>query len=128
MLNAVGVLWLVLGNILWAVDLAWGGEFIMTSPLTHIGGLLAGCVYARRAGFPRRSWLAALAGIAALHLLSAHVTPPGENINVAFRVHPSLIGILPDFQAFRILLLVTIAALFRTVELAARRLLARRAG
>ena len=85
-LNAVGVLWLVLGNILWCINLAGGGEFIFTSQLTHLGGLLIGLWYARRAGFPRGSWLKALAGIAALHLLSGFVTPARENINLAFRV------------------------------------------
>ncbi len=120
-LNAVGVLWLALGNILWAIDLAWGGEFIITSPLTHIGGLLVGIGYARRAGFPRGSWLAALAGIAALHLLSGYVTPPGQNINIAFGVHPSLKGILPDFQLFRLCVLAAAAVLFFELETAARR-------
>ncbi|HOW43832.1 MAG TPA: hypothetical protein PK919_01540 [Candidatus Aminicenantes bacterium] len=121
-LNGVGVLWLVLGNLLWAVDLAAGGEFIFTSPLTHVGGLSIGVCHARRAGFPRRSWLAALAGIAALHLLSGWVTPPAENINVAFRVHPSLQGIVPGFLAFRILMLAASAALFYAAELLIRRI------
>ncbi|MEI6613705.1 MAG: hypothetical protein WCL37_02295, partial [Chrysiogenales bacterium] len=29
-LNAVGALWLALGNILWCINLAGGGEFICT--------------------------------------------------------------------------------------------------
>jgi hypothetical protein len=69
-LSSVGVLWLALGNILWCINLAGGGEFIFTSPLTHLGGLLIGLWYARQAGFARGSWLWALAGIAALHVLS----------------------------------------------------------
>lgn len=121
-LNGVGVLWLVLGNLLWAVDLASGGEFIATSPLTHVGGLAVGIWYARRAGFPRRSWLAALAGIAALHLLSGRLTPAAENINVAFRVHPSLQRIVPGFLAFRILMLAGSAALFYGAERLMRRM------
>ena len=121
-LNGVGVLWLVLGNLLWAVDLASGGEFIITSPLTHVGGLAVGIGYARRAGFPRGCWLAALAGIAALHLLSGRLTPPAENINVAFRVHPSLQGIVPGFLEFRILMLAGSAALFYAAERALRKM------
>jgi hypothetical protein len=115
-LNGVGVLWLVLGNLLWAVDLAAGGEFIATSPLTHLGGLAAGIWYARQAGFPKGAWRAALAGIAGLHLLSGLVTPPAENINVAFRVHPSLQGIVPGFPAFRLLMLAGSAVLFYAAE------------
>lgn len=120
-LNGVGVLWLALGNVLWAIDLATGGEFIATSPLTHLGGLLAGLWYARRAGFPRGCWLAALAGIAGLHLLSGFLTPAAENINVAFRVHPSLQGIVPGFLAFRLLMLAAAGLLFLAVERLLRR-------
>jgi hypothetical protein len=120
-LNGAGVLWLVLGNLLWAIDLATGGEFIATSPLTHIGGLAVGLWYARCAGFPRGCWLTALAGIAALHLLTGFVTPPAENINVAFRVHSSLKGIVPGFMAFRLLMLAGSAALFYASERALRK-------
>ncbi len=125
-LNGVGVLWLVLGNLLWAVDLATGGEFIATSPLTHVGGLAVGILYARRAGFPKGCWLAALAGIAGLHWVSGLVTPPAENINVAFRVHPSLQGIVPGFLAFRVLMLAGSAALFYAAERALRKIVKRK--
>lgn len=119
-LNAVGVVWLALGNILWCINLAGGGEFICTSQLTHLGGLLIGLWYARRAGFPRGSWLKALAGIAALHVLSGFVTPAAENINLAFRVFEGWEKIFPDFQVYRLFLLAVSAVLFYAVELALR--------
>jgi hypothetical protein len=120
-LNAVGVLWLILGNILWCINLAGGGEFICTSQLTHLGGLLIGLWYARRAGFPRGSWRMALAGIAALHLLSRFVTPDRENINLAFRVFKGWGKIFPDFQVYRIFLLAAAASLFYAAERVLRR-------
>jgi len=123
-LSAIGVHWLVLGNILWGINLAGGGEFIFTSQLTHLGGLLIGLWYARQAGFPRGSWLAALAGIAALHLLSVHFTPPKENVNLAFRVWDGWEKSFPDFQIYRLMLLALAAALFYAVERATRRFLA----
>jgi len=118
--NAVGVLWLVLGNILWCINLAGGGEFICTSQLTHLGGLLIGLWYARRAGFPGSSWLKALAGLAALHVLSGFVTPARENINLAFRVFEGWEKIFPNFQVYRLFLLAVSAVLFYTVELLLR--------
>jgi hypothetical protein len=114
--NAVGVHWLALGNILWCINLAGGGEFIFTSQLTHLGGLLIGLWYARRAGFPKGSWLQALAGIAALHVLSGFVTPARENINLAFRVFEGWEKIFPDFQVYRLFLLAAAAALFYALE------------
>jgi hypothetical protein len=119
--NAVGVLWLALGNILWCINLAGGGEFICTSQLTHLGGLLIGLWYARRAGFPGGSWLKALVAIAALHVLSGFVTPTRENINLAFSVFAGWEKIFPDFQLYRLFLLAAAAALFYTLELGLRR-------
>jgi len=123
--NAVGVLWLVLGNIMWCINLAGGGEFICTSQLTHLGGLLIGLWCARRSGFPGGSWLAALTGLAALHVLSGFITPARENINLAFRVFEGWEKIFPDFQVYRLFLLATAAALFNAVERIARRFLVR---
>ncbi|MCX6557858.1 MAG: hypothetical protein NTW95_10580 [Candidatus Aminicenantes bacterium] len=125
LLNAVSIHWLVLGNILWTINLAGGGEFICTSQLTHLGGLLIALWYARRAGFPRGSWMKALAGIAALHVLSGFVTPARENINLAFRVFEGWEKIFPDFQFYRLFLLAVSAALFYAVERGAHRLLVR---
>jgi len=118
---AVGVLWLVLGNILWLINLAGGGEFIFTSQLTHLGGLLVGLWYARRAGFPRGSWLRALAGMTVLHVLSGFITPARENVNLAFRVFDGWEKTFPDFQVYRLFLLAVSAVLFLAVELLLRR-------
>jgi hypothetical protein len=76
---------------------------------------------------PPNSWtggssISALAGIAALHLLSGFVTPPAENINLAFRVHEGWEKIFPDFRVYRIFLLASSAALFFAVESALRRI------
>jgi hypothetical protein len=104
--NAVGVLWLALGNILWGINLA---------------GLLIGLWYARRAGFPKGSWLKALAGIASLHVLSGFVTPARENINLAFSVFTGWEKVFPDFQVYRLFLLAAAAFLFYAVERVLRR-------
>ena len=120
LLNAIGVQWLALGNILWFTYLAGGGELIMTSQLTHLGGIAIGIWFARRRGFPRGSWLAALLGIAALHFASRFVSPPTENINLACGVDGNWKGVFPDFWSFRLFLLVASAALFYVLERAAR--------
>ena len=121
--NAVGVLWLILGNIIWSIHLANGGEFIMTSQLTHLGGLLLGLWSIRQAGFPRGSWLAALAGLAVLHILSGFITAPSENVNLAFRVWSGWEKTFPDFHVYRLFMLAVSAVLFFALELAARRFL-----
>lgn len=83
-LNAVGLLWLCLGLPVWLLDITNGGRFLPTSTLTHVGGLIVGFWGLRQLGSPPPAgWLAA-AGLLAVHLLSRAVTPPAENVNLAF--------------------------------------------
>ncbi len=104
-LNAVGLLILTVGVPLWLVDLATGGDFLATSLLTHLGGLLVAVFGAQRLGLPRRVWFKTLIAATALIIASIWWTPPGANVNLAFHgppivgtmsVHPGiyLIGLL----------------------------------
>ena len=85
-LNAVGVLWLILGNVLWFIYLSTTGDFIFTSFLTHIGGLLLGLLMTKKVGFPSFSWLKAFLLFPVLQLFTYFITPEKENINLAFRI------------------------------------------
>jgi hypothetical protein len=87
-LNAIGLLWSCFGLPLWLLDLATGGEFILTSPLTHIGAFACGIAGIRALGMPRHAAMKGLAAFAALWLLCRLVTPPAANVNLAFRVQP----------------------------------------
>ena len=58
--------------------------FIPTSTLTHVLGLGLGIVGARRMGFPRQAWWAALAFVAGLMIFSRLFTPAEANVNLAF--------------------------------------------
>lgn len=83
-LNAVGLLIVAVGLPNWLVNLAAGGPFMPTSPLTHVGGLLVGLFGARRLGLPRLAWFRSLIVVAALTAASIWWTPPASNINLAF--------------------------------------------
>jgi hypothetical protein len=85
-LNAVGLLWLCLGLPFWLMDLVNGGDLLPTSALSHFGGLIAGFWGLRQLRFPSQTWWLAASGLLGLHLLSKLVTPPAENINLAFAI------------------------------------------
>ena len=85
---AVGVLWLLVGLPLWLLELAGGGEFIPTSLLTHVLGLVVGLVGVWRLGMPEGAWWKATLALLVLNQLCRWVTPVKANVNVAFAIHP----------------------------------------
>lgn len=97
---AVGVLWLLVGNFTWVVDLALGGEFFCTSILTHWVGLGLGLWGLRRLGYPARAWLFATIGMVLLQLVSRVATPPAANVNVAHHVYDFYRGVYGSYLSF----------------------------
>ncbi len=82
---AASAIMLVVGEPLWLIDLATGGEWMWTSPLTHVGSLALALVGARRIGVPRASWAWATAAIAAA-TAAGRLGPAAENVNLAYAV------------------------------------------
>lgn len=117
MLNAVGVLWLIVGDPLWLIDLMRGGELLPTSLLTHGAGLVLGIVGLRRLGLPRGAWWrAVLAGLVLLTVTRA-ITPAAADVNLVYTLWPA------DGTALR----TTLATLALVVPGAAAVLLVERA-
>lgn len=123
-LNAIGILWLGLGNGMWILYLAGGGTFEATSWLTHVGGLVIGILGLRDTGFPRGSWLWALIGLAGLQQISRWTTVEMENVNLAFRVHPGWEGLFPSYGIYLAFLLVMAGLVFYGLEWMIRRKIA----
>ncbi len=119
--NATGFLLLAMGLPMWLASLAAGGEFVPTSPLTHLGGLAISAWGVRCLGAPRGSWIGATAVLAALHLLARLVTPPEANVNLSDRGWFGFEDRLLPRPVNLVLTLVVAAALFAAVENLARR-------
>lgn len=122
-LVAISTSWLVLGDILWAVDLLSGGVFYPTSLLTHVGGLAIGLLALRRSGWPEGTWWRALLALAALQQCTRLLTPPAANVNLAFSVYPGWEPLFPHYSAYWAALLLLAASSFRATEAALQRLL-----
>ncbi len=69
---------------MWVLYLLSGEPFIPTSPLTHVLGLAVGLAGARILGFPRHSWVVALAFVAVLMIGCRLFTPRDANVNLAY--------------------------------------------
>ena len=97
---AVAVCWLVMGNLTWLADVLTGGEFFGTSTLTHLGGITVGVLGARILGWPRHTWVWAVAGMLAMQQLCRVITPPAANVNLAFAVYTGWERLYPTYRTF----------------------------
>jgi len=119
-LNALGVLWLLPGLVLWVMYLAGGGPFRWTSFLTHIGGLVLGIWGVSQFGFPRGVWWKAGTGFAALIMISRRVSRASENVNFAVQVWRGWEHQFPSHRRYLAGLVLGGFALFLSLEQAMR--------
>lgn len=119
---AIGVCWLSVGNLFWAIDLVGGGEFYPTSLLTHVMGYAIGWVGVRWMGFPKGTWWrAGLALMVGLFAITRVLTPAAANVNLAFSVHPGWEQIFPWYPLYFGTLNAMNCMVFWGVERLARR-------
>lgn len=124
-INAIGAVWLFFGIPMWLLDLANGGEFIATSVLTHVGGLILGIAGLRALGLPAGTWWKAVLTAVGMQLLSRWISPAHENLNLAASVWSGWERIFPSFAVYWACVIGVEGATFFAVERFLPRLLAR---
>jgi hypothetical protein len=117
----VGFLWLCLGDVLWLLDLAGGGELIPSSLLTHVGGLAIGLIGVRRLGIPRGSAWQAVVSFLLLQQICRWTTPEAANVNIAHGVWAGWEQTFPSYWTYEIVLVGIGLASFLLVEMGWRR-------
>ena len=63
-LYAIGFFWLTMGVPIWLLNVLTSHEFMLTSTLSHIGGILIAVYGLRFLKIPQFAWAAAAAGLA----------------------------------------------------------------
>lgn len=119
--NGIGVAWLAWGLPLWALDLALGGEFILSSLGTHIVALGAGIAGLSELGMPRGTWWRSVLALIALQQLCRWVTAPRHNVNAAFAVWAGWEGVFASYPVYWTSLVALGTATFLAAELGFRR-------
>ncbi len=115
-LNAVAFLWLCVGTPCWLLYLASGGELVPGSVLTHGVGLAAGAVGLRGMGIPAGAWWKALVALVGVYALTRALTPPSENVNLAFAVWSGWERWFPSYVLYIAVLTAVAAAVFLAVS------------
>jgi hypothetical protein len=121
-LNAVGFLWLLVGNAAWLIDLYNGAALIPTSLLPHVGGLILSVIGLRRFGMPRHVWWKAILGLLLLQQASRLVTPVAANVNMAFGVWSGWERLFPSYLWFEVATFGTMLGIFFVTEMLVRRM------
>jgi hypothetical protein len=123
--NGIAFLWLLVGDLIWVIDLVNGAEFLPTSLFTHVGGLILSVIALAKLGMPRQVWWKAMLAIWMLQVVTRQIAPPAGNVNLAFGVWPGWEGIFPSYLVFELMLLVSMLSFFFVAETITRRILAR---
>ena len=113
---AAGLLWLSVGVPLWIFWLAGGGEFLVTSALTHVGGAAVGIWAMRRVHWPRGIWWKAWLAIPLLQLICRFTTPPELNVNISHSVWEGWEQTFPLYSVYLALMLGITAVIFAVAE------------
>ena len=124
-INAVGFFLLVVGNVGWALYLLAGGELILPSILTHIGGILIGVYAVYKLGIPKYTFLYASLAFAFLQILAHLTTGISENVNLAFRIQEGWERYFPSHLAYLVFLYVLLTVSFYGLEFTMRKILHR---
>lgn len=120
-LHAVGFFWLTMGVPLWLLNVLTSRDYMLTSTLSHIGGLIVAIYGLRFETMPRFSWTAATAGLIVLGFVSRLVTPQHANVNLSFAVWQGWEDKFPSYFWYVVMLLASAAVSFWTLELIVRR-------
>ena len=123
---SIGFFWLIMGVPLWILNVLTGADFMLTSTLSHIGGLVIAFYGLRFIEIPRFSWAGATIGLVVLGSVTRMVTPEHANVNLSFAVWTGWEQAFPSYFWYVVLILSTSAATFWVMECIVRKVTARR--
>jgi hypothetical protein len=110
-----------MGVPLWLLNVLTSHDFMLTSTLSHIGGIIIAVYSLRFEKMPRFSWAAATAGLAVLGFVSRLVTPQQANVNLSFAVWQGWEDKFPSYFWYVVMLLTIATFTFWILDLTVRR-------
>lgn len=120
-LTAVGTFWLAAGTPLWLMDLLFGGQWLLTSLLTHGVVFAIGLRSLRDQGPVEGAWWRALLGGALLQQCSRWLSHWSLNVNVAWGIYPPMRRYFAHFSLYWAGTFVYLAALYLALHWALSR-------
>jgi len=113
---AVGLLWMLPGELFWLLDMLTGGEVLATSFAPHLVIPVLGFLGIRELGWPTSAWWVASLSLLPLALLTHAASPEIRNINLAFHVEEGWEGVFPNFIIYAAVVVGSNVALYRLLS------------
>jgi hypothetical protein len=79
-------LWTIPGLVIWIRYVLFEYDFVISSALAHVGGIIVGLIVLRRVRMNRIAWVYAFAWYLFMQIVSRVVTDPLLNVNLAHRI------------------------------------------
>jgi hypothetical protein len=79
-------IWTIPGLVIWIRYVLFEYDFVVSSALAHVGGIIVALIALRRVRMDRTAWVYAFVWYLFLQIVSRLVTNPRLNVNVAHRI------------------------------------------
>lgn len=90
-------IWTIPGLLLWVRYVLFEYDFVVSSALAHVGGIVVALIVVRRVRMDRIAWVYAFVWYLFMQLVSRLATDPRLNVNVAHRIQT---GWEPAFSGY----------------------------
>jgi hypothetical protein len=102
-------IWTIPGLLIWIRYVLFEYDFVVSSGLAHVGGIVIGLIALRRVGMDRVAWLYAFSWYIFMQIASRLTTLPVLNVNVAHRVQTGWENVFGSYWKFWMVMTAVVA-------------------
>jgi hypothetical protein len=102
-------IWTIPGLAIWSRYVLFEYDFVVSSALAHVGGIIVALFVLRRVRMDRIAWVYAFAWYLFMQIVSRLVTPAVLNVNVAYRIQTGWENAFSSYWKFWIVMTTLVA-------------------
>jgi hypothetical protein len=102
-------IWTIPGLALWIRFVLFEYDFVVSSALAHVGGIIVALIVLRRVRMDRMAWVYAFVWYLLMEIASRLVTDPRLNVNVAHRIQTGWENAFSSYWRFWIVMTALVA-------------------
>lgn len=102
-------IWTIPGLVIWFRYVLFEYDFVFSSALAHVGGIIVALIVLRRVRMDRTAWVYAFVWYLFMQVVSRLVTSPVLNVNVAHRIQTGWESTFSSYWKFWFVMTVLVA-------------------